>query len=73
MCILTMKTVTQAMKACALLRTRDISCETVSLDPSLSSRGCAYGIGFPDSKKEEVLRLLASRNIPWGEQIGGKV
>ena len=58
MYIATMKTMTLAMKARTVLLARGIDCETVSLDPSLTTRGCAWGIRFPSSAREEARRAL---------------
>ena len=47
MLIVTMNTMTQAMRGRSALEARGIPAEIVGLDPSLTGRGCAYGLRFP--------------------------
>ena len=72
MCILTMKNMTQAMKARAALESRGIRGEIVSLDPSLTRNGCAYGIRLPCAQTEDAMRQLEAKKIPWGTVIGAE-
>ena len=70
MCIATMKSLTLAMKAKGMLEARGIRTEIVNLDPSLTKRGCSFGISFPRDSTEEVRRTLDSKKIMYGEIIG---
>jgi len=70
MCILTMQSVTVAMKAASALRTRGMECEVVGVDPSLTSRGCGYGVRCAPCDRESVEAALRARNIPFGEWLG---
>ena len=72
MLIVTMNTMTQAMRGRSALEARGIHAEIVGLDPSLTKRGCAYGLRFASSGREEVLRCLRGKNIPWGSVLGGE-
>ena len=47
MCILTMKSMTHALRARSVLENRGIEAAVVNLDPKLTARGCAFGIRFP--------------------------
>ena len=70
MCIITMKSLTHAMKAKSALEARGIECSVVSLDPGLTSRGCAYGISYPCGEGDAAQRILDGKGIPYGERIG---
>ncbi len=71
MLIATMKTMTLAMRGKNALDARGIQTEIVSLDPSLTQRGCAYGLRFSAQMREEALRALTEKKIPWGTILGG--
>lgn len=71
MLIATMKTMTLAMRGKSALDARGIQSEIVSLDPSLTGRGCAYGLRFSARMREEVLGCLNEKKIPWGIVLGG--
>ena len=71
MCVLTMKSMTNALRAKGVLQSRGISSDVIHLDPSVTSRGCAYGITFACSETDGVRRMLDSKGIEYGEWIGG--
>ena len=66
-----MKTMTLAMRGKSALDARGILAEIVSLDPSLTQRGCAYGLRFSAQTRDEALRCLSEKKIPWGTVLGG--
>lgn len=70
MCIATMKSMTQAMRARAALEARGVRCEIVSLDPSLTRRGCGYGVRFSCVHKDIALAVLEAKRIGYGTVIG---
>ena len=72
MCVATMKSMTYAMKTKRLLENAGIGAEIVNLDPSLTKRGCAYGVSFQKGREEEVKRLLRTRGIEYGRILGGE-
>ena len=72
MLIVTMNTMTQALRGRSVLVARGIHAEIVGLDPSLTKRGCAYGLRFASAGKDDVLRCLGEKNIPWGSILGGE-
>lgn len=72
MCILTMKSVTQAIRAKNVLEGRGISVTIVNMDPRLTAHGCAYGIRFPCADTERVEGTLAAKKIPYGVRIGAQ-
>ena len=71
MCILTMKTMTRAVKARDVLAGRGIRAEIVSLDPALTRYGCSHGIRIPSAEETHARQLLAEKKIPWGTVLGG--
>ncbi len=70
MCIVTMKTMTKAIRGRNAVERAGIQCEIVSLDKTLTKNGCAYGISFPCSDVAEVKGILGLANIGYGVMIG---
>lgn len=70
MCILTMKTMTRAVKARDALAGRGIRAEIVSLDPALTRYGCSYGIRLSREEQQRAVQLLDEKRIPWGTVLG---
>ena len=71
MCILTMKSITNAIRAKNVLEGRGISVTIVSIDPRLTERGCAYGIRFDCADAERVKGTLDAKGVPYGVLLGG--
>ena len=46
MCIVTMKSMTSAIRAKNVLHGKGIAVEIQNLDPSVTAKGCAYGLSF---------------------------
>lgn len=72
MCIATVRNMTGAMKIRDALVRSGIKAEIVSVDVSLTRRGCAYGVSFPCEKEAQVKRILASKRMEYGVLIGGR-
>lgn len=70
MCIAAIRNMTGAMKARDALSRVGIFSQIVSIDTSLTKRGCAYGISFPCEREVEVKRILKAKNIDFGEIMG---
>ena len=70
MCIATMQSMTQAMKAREQMLVAHIDTEIVSIDPALTKRGCAYGLAFPGRGCTEVRQILAQKRIGCGVLLG---
>jgi len=70
MCIATVRNMTGAMKIRDALVRGGISAEIVSVDASLTRRGCAYGVSFPCEKEAQVKRILNSKRAEYGEILG---
>lgn len=71
MCIVTMKSMTQALRAKNTLTAKGIATDVQNLDPSVTARGCAYGLSFPCAEMDAIKRILEGKGIPYGEWIGG--
>lgn len=71
MCIVTMKTMTNALRAKTALSAKGIRADVLNLDPSVTARGCAYGVSFFCEDSESVKRILDAKGIVFGEWIGG--
>lgn len=70
MCIVTMKTMTKAIRARNALEGAGIESQVVSLDRNLTKNGCAYGISFPCSESSGVKKVLGLAGIGYGVMIG---
>lgn len=70
MCIAAIKNMTGAMRARDALRRAGIEAEIVSIDASLTKRGCAYGVSFPCRMRREAEHTLRMKNIDFGEILG---
>lgn len=69
-CILAMKTQTAAERARRIAVMEKISAEVVSIDPSVTRRGCSIGIRLPCAQVSELQEMLDRRKIPYGDVIG---
>ncbi len=70
-CIIAMESSTFAEKGVRVLRNGGISCERVSIDPTLTRKGCGFGISLPRGAADRATELLGRKNIPYGELLGG--
>ena len=69
-CVASMRSMTQAMRAKYALVSDGINCEIVSLPPSLTRRGCAYGIRFECRFENSVRNRLQSLGMRSSEIVG---
>ena len=70
MCIAAIKNMTGAIKARDALVKAGISANIVSIDASLTKRGCAYGVSFPCEAEFDAKRIMRKKNIDYGEIMG---
>lgn len=70
-CTAAAPSLTFCVKAQRLLAQSFISAEVVRLEPSMTQRGCAYGIEFPCDRKREVRSILSRANIRITQYIDG--
>lgn len=71
MCIATVRNLTGAIKIRDALIRNGINAEIVSVDASLTRRGCAYGVSFSCAVQSQVKHILSSKRIEYGEIMGG--
>ena len=72
MCIATVRNMTGVIKIRDALIRSGISAEIVSVDASLTRRGCAYGVSFSCDMETQVKRVLNAKRIEYGVIMGGK-
>ncbi len=70
MCISAKRSMTHAVKARRVLSSAGIPCEIVSLESSVTKRGCAYGVSFPCGMTDAVQKILQKYGLDYGEIIG---
>jgi hypothetical protein len=62
-CIASISSLNLSIKAQKALAQEKIYCKIISLDPSLTKRGCAYGIEFSCSEERNVRTVLRRAGI----------
>lgn len=62
-CIATISSLNLSIKAQKALANEKIYCKIVSLDPSLTKKGCAYGIEFSCSEERRIRTILRRERI----------
>lgn len=69
LCILSTPSLTYALRACDLLLGYGIVARAVSVDPSLTKKGCSHGIELECHNKSAAKKLLLDKSIPVSELI----
>ena len=69
MCIFTCRSMTDALRAERVLREGRISGEIISIEPSLTKRGCSYGITVNVQNCEKAESVLRKRHVFFGEVV----
>ena len=62
-CIATAPSLNIAIKMQKILANNAIFTKIISLDPSMSRKGCAYGVEFPCSEDQSVKEILKRARI----------
>lgn len=70
-CIIAMRSQTYASKGGRLLQRAGIPYTMVSIDPSLTRHGCAYGLQIPHPRCTEARELFDRHGISYGDILGG--
>lgn len=70
-CIIAMRSNTAAQKAARILTAQKIPCSTVNIDPSITRRGCGYGIELSCRHLADARRMLERKHVEYGDIIGG--
>lgn len=69
-CVIAMKSQTAAERARRAANYERIYTDIVSIDPSVTRRGCAVGIRLSCDDVGRVKSILEKKNIPYGDVIG---
>jgi len=69
-CIIAMKSMTFAEKGKRAASSAGIFSEIVSIDPSVTKRGCAYGLTIPCSEVNRLVSVFEKRHVQYGEILG---
>lgn len=69
MCVASMKSITIALKAKKALKEFNIDSEIIKLEPSMTEKGCAYGIKFDCINLYPAENALQFKKIKYTEII----
>ena len=69
MCLISLKSMTYAIKAKKALDDYYIDSEIVKLDPKMTKHGCAYGVQFNCVNKEQAVDALKKWSVRYTELI----
>ncbi len=69
-CVIGMKSQTTAEKARRIAAAEKIRAEVVSVDPSVTKRGCSLGLRLNCADVPRLTEMLDRRNIAYGDVIG---
>lgn len=69
-CIIGMRSQTAAERARRAASGEKLRAEVVSVDPSVTKRGCSLGLRVNCSDVQRITEMLDKRNIPYGDVIG---
>lgn len=72
-CIAAINSLNKCIKAEKVLSSAGYFCKIISLDPSLTRRGCAYGVEFSCSEENEIRKILRAARIDVTQFVGGRV
>lgn len=69
-CIIAMRSMTLAQKAERILASNGIRVDIVNIEPSLTKRGCGYGLTLSCYDMDKALDLMKRKRVSHGEIIG---
>lgn len=69
-CVITVRSQTAAERARRAAALERVNAVIVSIDPSVTKRGCALGLRLPCEDVEQMKAVLNKKNIPYGDVIG---
>lgn len=69
MCIVALRSMTYAIKAKKTLEDNYIESEIVRLEPHMTKKGCAYGVGFNCVNTNYVIEALKNNTIKYTELL----
>ena len=69
MCLIALRSMTHAIKAKKSLEDNYIECEIVKLEPQMTKKGCAYGVGFNCVNTNHVIDALKKSGTRYTELL----
>ncbi len=69
MCVIALKSMTYAIKAKKALNDHYIDAEIVKLEPSMTKKGCAYGVRFDRVNLTQAQEALKKWSVRYTELI----
>ena len=72
-CILTFRSQTIAAKAARYLKKTGRAVRVVSVDSSVTAKGCGWGISIECGSAEEIKEKLDVKGISYGEVLSGGI
>jgi len=70
-CIIAVKSQTYASRGGRILHNAGIPHDIVSIDPSFTRHGCAYGLRVAANRCSEARAVLKKHGFSYGDIIGG--
>lgn len=67
--LITMRSVTDAMKGQKVLHANGIRTEIVRLPAQFSDAGCAYGLQLASDRDTQAVHILRVSDVPYGKLI----
>lgn len=67
MCVISIKNITMAHKAQRVLAKEGIYTNIVNIDPSLTEKGCSYGLSYSCNERIKVRKILNVQGIDYGD------
>lgn len=67
MCVISLKSMTYALKSKRILSEKGIDSEIIKLEPHMTHNGCAYGIKFECINLYSVTDALTERHVRYTE------
>ena len=67
MCVVSLKSMTIALKAKKALNEAFIGCEIIKLEPHMTKKGCAYGVQFDCLNFNNVESILKHNKVKYTE------
>ncbi len=67
--LITMRSVTGAMKGQKVLTANGIHAEIVRLPAQYSDAGCTYGLSLPSERDSQAIHILRVSDVPYGKLV----
>lgn len=73
MCIIALKSMTHAIKAKNALSDHLIDADIVKLEPTMTKKGCAYGVSFNCINLDSAVAALKKWSVRYTEIVRAKI